>query len=142
MKILLFLSLLTFGFGEPTTTENGDLVVIVDNIKEHKGELVLALFNSESDFLIKGIKSMKVKVSKDGYTTARFNDIPTGSYSISVFHDVNENGELDKNFAGLPKEGFGFSNNKMGVFGPPSFEECLIEITATQNEVKIDLRKL
>lgn len=142
MKILLFISLLSFSFGEPTTTSNGDLVVVVDNIKERKGELILALFNSESDFLKKGVKSMTVKVSKGGLTKAKFTDIPKGNYSISVIHDVNENGELDKNFAGMPKEGFGFSNNKMGIFGPPTFEECLVELTADQNEVKIALRKL
>jgi uncharacterized protein (DUF2141 family) len=39
-------------------------------------------------------------------------------------HDVNKNGELDKNALGIPKEGFGFSNDAAGTFGPPGFDKA------------------
>ena len=41
----------------------------------------------------------------------QFNDIPPGTYAIAVFHDENANGKLDKNFLGIPCEGYGASNN-------------------------------
>jgi uncharacterized protein (DUF2141 family) len=29
---------------------------------------------------------------------------------------------------GIPKEGFGFSNNAKGTFGPPSLEKMIFEV--------------
>jgi uncharacterized protein (DUF2141 family) len=33
--------------------------------------------------------------------------VTPGDYAISVFHDENSNGKLDRNFMGMPKEGVG-----------------------------------
>jgi len=46
--------------------------------------------------------------------------LPRGDYAIAVIHDENGNGKLDT-FAGIPREGFGFSRNPIITFGPPSF---------------------
>ncbi len=46
--------------------------------------------------------------------TVVFENLAPGEYGISVVHDENENGDLDKNFVGIPKEGFAFGNNAMG----------------------------
>ncbi len=51
-------------------------------------------------------------------------EIPDGEYAISLYIDANENGKLDKNFLGMPKEQFGFSNDAMGKFSPPTFEQA------------------
>ena len=40
-----------------------------------------------------------------------FENIPAGSYAISVFYDLNNNGQLDKNFLSIPKEPYDFSND-------------------------------
>jgi uncharacterized protein (DUF2141 family) len=47
-------------------------------------------------------------------------DIPPGAYALSAIHDENGNGRLDTSL-GIPREGFGFSNNPHIWFGPPSF---------------------
>jgi len=39
------------------------------------------------------------------------------------------NGKMEKNLVGKPTEGYGFSNNVTGKFGPPAFEKWLFEIT-------------
>ena len=62
-------------------------------------------------------------------------EIPDGNYAIAFFIDVNGNKKLDKNFLGIPKEQFGFSNNAMGKLSAPSFEQAmfLIQDKAVQN---------
>ena len=40
-------------------------------------------------------------------------DIPPGTYAIKLHIDENENGELDTNFLGIPKEQYGISNNAL-----------------------------
>src|SRR5574338_691219 len=57
----------------------------------------------------------------------QFNDVPTGRYAVSVFHDENANQKLDT-LVGIPKEGFGFSRNPVIRFGPPRFDKVSIEL--------------
>ncbi len=61
--------------------------------------------------------------------------LPYGEYAIAIFVDANGNGKMDKNFLGIPKEQYGFSNNVMGRMAAPSFEQAKFEVTGptTQN---------
>jgi len=56
-------------------------------------------------------------------------ELKPGSYAIRAFHDLNENGELDTSWLGLPEEPYGFSNNARGKFGPPDLEKQLFELS-------------
>ena len=49
-------------------------------------------------------------------------NLPEGTYAIALFVDANENLKIDKNFLGIPKVQYGFSNNAMGTLSGPSFE--------------------
>ena len=57
-----------------------------------------------------------------------FADLPPGRFAVAVFHDENENDELDVNFIGIPKEGYAFSRDARGFAGPPSFDAAAVEI--------------
>jgi uncharacterized protein (DUF2141 family) len=57
-----------------------------------------------------------------------FDDLPSGHYAISLFHDENGNGKLDTRF-GMPMEGVGFSRNPHLFFGPPSFSAAQFAVT-------------
>ena len=54
--------------------------------------------------------------------------LPEGKYAIALFIDKNKNNKIDKNFIGIPKEQFGFSNNAMGKLSAPSFEKAMFEV--------------
>ena len=73
----------------------------------------------------------------DSKASVTFEQIPYGTYAIKIFHDENSNGELDTNFVGFPKESFGFSNDAMGKFGPPTFEQAKFEIAQPKLELTI-----
>ena len=55
--------------------------------------------------------------------------LPHGEYAISLFVDSNGNKKIDKNFLGIPKEQYGFSNNVMGRMSAPSFDQAKFTIT-------------
>ena len=57
-----------------------------------------------------------------------FHDLPYGNYAISLFHDEDENKELNTNWIGMPKELFGFSNDAKAKMGPPDFIDASFEI--------------
>lgn len=113
------------------------LTVTIENIKGKKGSLRLGVFDSEEGFLKKAIGGRVIKPEGDKVTIV-FDDLKAGKYAISIIHDENDNGEVDKKAFGIPKEGLGFSNNAMGKFGPPSFEESSFTLE-TEKEIVIKM---
>lgn len=55
-------------------------------------------------------------------------DLPPGRYAVAAYVDNNRNGRQDKNFLGVPKETYGFSNDARGRFAPPDFAEAAFDI--------------
>jgi uncharacterized protein (DUF2141 family) len=125
MKTLLFTFLLTI-LATSSWGQNS-IEVKISNIREIKGDILVAIFNNEDDFLEKAVQSKSIKASGK-QVTIKFENLPQGDYAVSIIHDENSNGELDKNVVGIPKEGFGFGNNAMGTFGPPAFEKAKVHL--------------
>ena len=115
-------------------TYGQDLKIIVKNVKGDNGMVLLALYNSADQFMKEEIMTLQVKPT-DGEAVAEFKAVAFGVYAISVMHDTNGNKELDSNFMGIPKEGFGFSNDAMGMFGPPDFNKASFEHTGKKDIV-------
>ena len=55
-------------------------------------------------------------------------EVPDGEYAIAAFLDINANNKMDKNFIGIPKEQYGFSNNAMGRMSAPSFDQAKFSV--------------
>jgi uncharacterized protein (DUF2141 family) len=115
------------------------LEVTVKNIKEPKGTIRVGLFTNENDFLKTAAVGKVVKAIGREITVV-FENLKPGDYAVSVIHDENENGELDSNMMGIPKEGFAFGNNAMGMFGPPSFDKVKITLNGTSEKQIVDLK--
>jgi uncharacterized protein (DUF2141 family) len=62
------------------------------------------------------------------HVTVTVSDLPPGKYAVAAYVDSNKNGRQDKNFLGVPKEIYGFSNDARGVFGPPDFSAAEFEV--------------
>ncbi|WEK44240.1 MAG: DUF2141 domain-containing protein [Candidatus Sphingomonas colombiensis] len=71
----------------------------------------------------------------------RIEGLPAGDYAVAVIHDENGNGKLDT-FAGIPREGFGFSRNPAIGFGPPSFAAARFTLDGAGATQEIRLRYL
>lgn len=76
-------------------------------------------------------------IRADGSLTARFTNLPSGGYAVSIVHDENSNDRLDR-FAGIPREGIGFSRNPRFTFGPPAFSAA--RFTLSNGEGRQDIR--
>ena len=124
LKVILLLTLVV-----SATAWSGELTIKVANIK-HEGVLYAAVYDDKEVFESdKGDNSQQrpgivgglVKMVTVGEAEGTI-ELEAGTYSIGFFIDKNDNEKLDTNFLGVPKEQFGFSNDAMGRFGPPSFE--------------------
>jgi uncharacterized protein (DUF2141 family) len=118
--------------------ETYTLTVEVANIEQPTGSIRACLISEEANFL-GACKRGEVKSVRQKNCELQFKNIPLGSYAIMLYHDENNNDELDKKgLFGLPGEPYGFSNNPLIFFGPPSFEDCLVHVKSDQRiQVKL-----
>ena len=65
--------------------------------------------------------------------------VPAGKYAVAVIHDENGNRKLDRNFLGIPKEGFGFANNPRVFMTPPSFNAASTQVSCPETQLDIRL---
>ncbi|MEN0005700.1 MAG: DUF2141 domain-containing protein [Bacteroidota bacterium] len=112
---------------------SGTLQLSVTNVKATEGKIMIAVFDKEANFLTSNrFKSVAVPADKKGTIEVEIAGLPFGEYGISIFHDENDNNELDSNFMGIPKEPYGFSNNASGTFGPPSYKKAAFSFAKDQ----------
>ncbi len=124
LAVLVLANLHTVAFAE--TPCPGIHVKILD-IRNSTGTVACALFESPAgfpaEFLHLATNVMIIKIRKS-QARCDFMDIPPGTYAMVVIHDENMNGKLDTNALGIPKEGYGFSNNAKKWLGTPSFSDA------------------
>ncbi|MCX6230628.1 MAG: DUF2141 domain-containing protein [Bacteroidetes bacterium] len=129
MKIKILCFLLSF-ISIIAYSQNRKITVNVSGFKSDKGKCLLYLYNNKKGFPTDADKAIHTSIGKilNGKSCIILNNIADGDYAISVIHDENDNGKLDKNFIGMPKEGVGVSNNAKGSFGPPSFKDSKFQL--------------
>ncbi|WP_175402853.1 DUF2141 domain-containing protein [Mangrovivirga cuniculi] len=138
--ILISVILISTGFVSNKNDDRGELVIIISNIQDLSGKLRISVYNQENEFLsesdlykyhIENVTSKDLKI---------FFKLPEDAYAIAVHHDLNENGEMDKNIIGIPKEPFCFSNNVWPKIKAPEFEECMINLRRGEiKEIQLNL---
>lgn len=99
------------------------LTIEVTHFEGDHGQAVIHLFRKQDDIPKKPYLKLTAMITNKKATVV-FDNIPYGEYAAIVFHDENNNGELDHRF-GFPNEPMGFSNEwKLSLFsGMPTFEK-------------------
>jgi uncharacterized protein (DUF2141 family) len=122
--LLLILILLSCSL---IVAQNHSLTVQVTNVKEKKGNIVISIFNNVKSFLKEGEEFIKKTIPVKEHTiTITFVDLPSGYYSVALYHDENGDHVCNKNILGIPKEWFGFSKNFSPLLRAPRFDEIKI----------------
>jgi uncharacterized protein (DUF2141 family) len=99
------------------------LTIEISPLRNNNGEVLLELSNE------KGEKTGGYAASiVEKRCIVIVENLNSGKYAFKYFHDENKNKKLDTNLIGIPKEGFGFSNNAKGKFGPPSFKQMIFKV--------------
>ena len=110
----------------PSVAQAADLSVRVQNAPT-QGVLVFQIYNSANTFgdFRDPVRELRSDVRADNVYLVE--DIPAGEIAMLVYVDENENGLIDKNFIGIPKETLGISNNYRPK-GPPSFDRASFSV--------------
>ncbi|MGB0930576.1 MAG: DUF2141 domain-containing protein [Chitinophagales bacterium] len=114
------------------------LKIEVTNVQSHVGVILIAIYDSEETFLNEPLQYKVIPIAAEAELPISvqtvFEGLKAGQYAVSVYHDKNKNWELDRNWIGIPKEMFGFSNNAKAKFSPPTFDECSVDISQLQSK--------
>jgi|GEM_PF-1277422 len=131
---------MTFGLGpSQAQPRHYTLTVVVTHMLPAAGHVKVAVFNSRSTFLKSPYIKKQTQAGQDGQTIVNFENIPAGDYAVSVILDENDDGKLDRNFIGKPREPFGFSNNVHVKFAPPAFDKAKFTVDEQDQTIVIDL---
>lgn len=91
------------------------------------GMLVIQVYDSPNAFGDFRDPAREIRTPTRADAVYRIDDVPSGEIAVLVYVDENENGLIDKNFIGIPKEPLGLSN-RYRPKGPPSFERASFRI--------------
>ena len=116
-----------------------DTLSVVVQETTGSGTVRAAIYDDQDAFDASRINTGTTSPAGDGNTLLSFENLTPGTYGIAVFHDRNDNEELDRNLFGAPKEPFGFSNNPKIGFSAPGFENFAFEFDGSPQELIITL---
>ena len=133
--VSIFIFFVSMAYGQAGTVN-----VEISAVNDPKGLMSIGLYSGKKGFPDKGKEYKGKDVEVTGQTLVyTFKDVPFGTYAIAIIHDTNSNGKLDKNFLGIPREGYAFSNNVFGILGlPPNFKDASFKLTGNET-IKIKM---
>lgn len=123
----------------------GVLRVTIRGLEPGIGRIYIQLIANARDFESRNgavLRSEIHPVPAADTAIISFHGVPVGTYAVKVFQDLSGNGKLDKDFLGIPKEPFGFSNDAMGRTGPPTFAAASFRYTGGEQTALITLKRL
>jgi len=134
MKTLIIISI-QLVFTLSAFAQTGDLTVTFENPGEKKGKVYVGLF-TEQNFLMNPTESAMIDLD-DNQTQVTIKDLKHGTYAVSIFHDANDNGQLDMDEYGRPTEPWGLSGKSISMM--PVWSEAKFDLDSDAQEVKIKM---
>ena len=137
-RIIFVLMILIFCL--PGFSQNHKLKIIITNIKTTDGTIVMSIHDSEKSFN-KRIPLKTCRLSPQMPAVSCELELEAGEYAFCVFHDTNNDNDLNSNKIGIPKEPFGFSNYE-GKSAPGNFKKHKItvpEATAESEDSTVEI---
>lgn len=122
---LILGAMLSLATARDTMPKTASLELTVTNIRHSGGRVWVGIYLSEADFLDreKG-RLVEAQVKKDGSLIIPISGLDYGTeYALAIFHDEDDDGELNTNWLGFPSEPWAFSGEPKTRLRLPRFEE-------------------
>ncbi len=138
MKSIIKIALLILILGLlrifPLQAQTASLKIWVKGFKNVKGSVFVGLYNKPQGFASENaFRNFSYEISGPEICVT-FDTLSKGNYAVAVIHDENNNHKLDQGEMGIPTEGYGFSNDARGLFGPPDFRLAMFYFAATADK--------
>ncbi len=110
--------------------EKVTVTIEFEGLRSSDGQILMGIYTSNETFKKeKPLKNIEIRKRNIKKGKMRFTlDLPEGEFGFSVCDDENGNGEMDYNFVGMPKEGFGFSDFYLSGLSRPMYDDFSFEV--------------
>jgi len=118
------------------------LTVRILGLESGDGAVAIALYDSAESFDSRSgaVAAGRVRPTDGAASWTIWESLAPGRYAVAAYHDLNDNGRLDRPAIGPPTEPYGFSNDARGTFGPPRFDKAAIVVGPGPRTIEITLR--
>lgn len=119
----------------------GDLTIEIKDIRSNLGKLQIAVFDQAEAFKNSDINNLYAAFTlpiNDKESSITLHNLPKGDYAVTLFHDENNNNDIEMSSMGIPQEGYGTSNAK-GKYDDLSFSEATITIEEKNETTEINM---
>ncbi|BAY75443.1 hypothetical protein NIES25_18880 [Nostoc linckia NIES-25] len=129
LPYFLLATLMGISFAKTVNAEStAKLSIVVNGVRHQKGEICFRVFGGEKGFPMSSTSEVKSGCAKITGTsvTKEFSGLKPGTYAVAVVDDQNGDRKLNKDFFGIPTEGFGLSKNPTVSIqtGTPKFRDA------------------
>ena len=131
LRCCLLLALVAAVPGKAGETSPGTVHVELTGLHHASGNIYIAVYDSGDTWLGKdAVLQQKVVIAEalQGEIVHAELRLQPGEYAFSIFYDSNNNGKLDTNFIGIPREPVALSNNAQARFGPPKYKDAVFPL--------------
>ena len=123
--IALLLALLAAAPDDVPPPPTAVLTIDATDLRNTRGTLRVGVFDRAAGFPRSREGAMLWRsIPADAEEAVLRVDLPPGEYAAVVLHDENSNKQLDRNFLGVPKEGYGTTNNAKPALRAATFKEA------------------
>jgi uncharacterized protein (DUF2141 family) len=118
------------------------LYVDVEGVRASRGLIAVSLYaDDRSRFLARrGALYVGRVPARQGRTRVCIHLPSTGIWALAVYHDEDSNRSFTRSGLGLPREGYGFSNNAPALLGLPAFRRVRMQVPRNNLATSIRLR--
>lgn len=112
------------------------ITIQVVQFRNASGRLQCSLFAGPDGFPDHPEAAVAVErapIGDDLTASVTFTGLGPGEYAVGCMHDENANGKFDQGLFGIPKEGYGFSNNHTHALRAPDWEESRFTVAPGEN---------
>ena len=116
--------------------------VVATGLRHMNGEVRVSLFGTKEGFPDRPELCLQwgfASLAGDSATYA-FTPVPAGRYAVSMFHDEDGDGAMQRDFVGRPREGWGVSRDAKARFGPPNFDAAAFDTQDDTVTVRVRMR--
>lgn len=128
------------GLALPASAAAASLTLAISGVNSDAGRLYVELFDSAEAMESDAPMAQRWRPAEEGTMTLTFDGLTVGErYALQLYHDANDNQELDTNLVGMPKEGYGLSTNFEPKLSAPDFGDIAftLESEAAQRRIKM-----
>lgn len=125
------------------TTAKASVELSLSSSAAAEGSIRLAVFDCPRAFARDESRFGEVLSLSEGSSPSirlRLPPLAAGTYAIAVYHDLNNNGRLDRNMFGIPTEPYGFSKEPANKWQKPTWEDIATPITPSTKQLSIALK--